>query len=94
MQILETDVLIVGAGPVGLTAALLLDKMGFSVVIVEQRDGPLRSPAAHVINARTFEVWRQIGLDVDRLLEHAQDPADAGSVHWVTKLGGEVLGSL
>ena len=94
MQILETDVLIVGAGPVGLTAALLLDKMGMSVVIVEQRDGPLRSPAAHVINARTFEVWRQIGLDVDRLLEHAQDPADAGSVHWVTKLGGEVLGSL
>ncbi len=94
MQNLDADVLVVGAGPVGLTAALLLERLGLSVVIVERRDGPLRSPAAHVINARTFEVWRQIGLDVDRLLARAQDPANAGAVHWVTKFGGEVLGSL
>jgi 2,4-dichlorophenol 6-monooxygenase len=90
----DADVLVVGAGPVGLTAALLLERLGCSVVVVERRDGPQRAPAAHVVNARTFEVWRQVGLDVDRIRSRAQDPADAGAVHWVTRLGGEVLGSL
>jgi 2-polyprenyl-6-methoxyphenol hydroxylase-like FAD-dependent oxidoreductase len=88
------DVLIVGAGPVGISAAMLLHKMGHSVRIIDRRDGPQRAPAAHVINARTFEVWRQIGFDVDHLRSIAQDPQAAGQVHWVTKLGGEVLGSL
>jgi 2-polyprenyl-6-methoxyphenol hydroxylase-like FAD-dependent oxidoreductase len=88
------DVLIVGAGPVGISAAMLLHKMGHSVRIIDRREGPQRAPAAHVINARTFEVWRQIGIDVDHLRSIAQDPQAAGQVHWVTKLGGEVLGSL
>ncbi|MEY3823615.1 MAG: 2,4-dichlorophenol 6-monooxygenase, partial [Actinomycetota bacterium] len=90
----DIDVLIVGAGPVGISAAMLLHKMGHSVRIIDRREGPQRAPAAHVINARTFEVWRQIGVNVDHLRSIAQDPQAAGQVHWVTKLGGEVLGSL
>lgn len=90
----DIDVLIVGAGPVGISTAMLLHKMGHSVRIIERRDGPQRAPAAHVINARTFEVWRQIGVNVDHLRSLAQDPQAAGQVHWVTKLGGTVLGSL
>lgn len=94
MEHLDVDVLIVGAGPTGLTAALLLERLGCSVAIVDRREGPQRAPAAHAINARTFEIWRQIGLDVDDIRSHAQNPVDAGTVHWVTKLGGEVIGSL
>lgn len=90
----DIDVLIVGAGPVGISAAMLLHKMGHSVRIIDRREGPQRAPAAHVINARTFEVWRQIGVNVDHLRSIAQDPQAAGQVHWVTKLGGTVLGSL
>ena len=90
----EVDVLIVGAGPVGLTAALLLERLGRTVAVVERRDGPLRAPAAHAVNARTFEIWRQLGLDVDAIRAEAQDPAAAGMVHWVRTLGGEVIASL
>lgn len=89
-----TEVLVVGAGPVGLTAALLLAELGVDVVLVERRDGPQRAPAAHVTNARTFEVWRQAGVDLDRLLAHALSPAEGGEVHWVTSFGGEIIGSL
>lgn len=91
---LDVDVLVVGAGPTGLTAALLLERLGCTVAIIERRDGPQRAPAAHALNPRTFEIWRQIGLDVDRIRAQAQDPADAGLVHWVTKLGGDVIGTL
>ncbi len=90
----EVDVLIVGAGPVGLTAALLLERLGRTVAVVERRDGPLRAPAAHAVNARTFEIWRQLGLDVEAIRAEAQDPAAAGMVHWVRTLGGEVIASL
>jgi 2-polyprenyl-6-methoxyphenol hydroxylase-like FAD-dependent oxidoreductase len=90
----EVDVLVVGAGPVGLTAAILLRRLGLTVDIVERREGPQRAPAAHVVNARTFEIWRQAGIDVDALRMLAQDPETAGWVHWVTKLGGPSLGCL
>ena len=88
------DLLIVGAGPVGLTAALLFTELGHTVRIVDRRPGPQRAPAAHVLNARTFEVWRQIGIDVEAIRAAAQSPADAGRVYWVDRLGGNVYGSL
>ena len=88
------DVVIVGAGPTGLTAAHLCRQAGLRAIVLERRDGPQRSPAAHVIHARTFEIWRQAGLDMASILAAAQPPAEAGRAQWVSKLGGEVIGSL
>ncbi|HEV7731101.1 MAG TPA: FAD-dependent monooxygenase [Candidatus Binatia bacterium] len=88
------DVLVVGAGPVGLMTALLLRRLGVDARVVERRDGVLRAPAAHVVNARTFEICRQAGVDMDAIAAAAQSPADGGSTWWVTRLGGEVLGQL
>jgi len=90
----STDILIVGAGPVGLTGALIAHELGLSVRIIERRPTAQSAPAAHVINARTFEIWRQIGLDVEKIRSAAQSPEQAGFVHWVTHLGGKVLGTL
>lgn len=39
----DIDVLIVGAGPVGISAAMLLHKMGHSVRIIDRREGPQRT---------------------------------------------------
>ncbi len=90
----DVDVVIVGGGPTGLTAAHLCHQVGLSAVVLEQREGPQRSPAAHAINARTFEIWRQAGVAMDPVLAAALSPEEAGLVHWVTKLGGDVIGSL
>ncbi len=88
------DVVIVGAGPTGLTAARLCRRLGRSAIVLEARDGPRREPAAHVVNARTFEIWRQVGVPMDEVMAHALPPDEAGLVHFVTALGGDVVGSL
>jgi 2,4-dichlorophenol 6-monooxygenase len=75
-------------------AALLLERLGVETLVVERRPGPQRAPAAHVVNARTLEICRAAGVDMKALAEAAQDPADAGFVYWVTRLGGTVLGGL
>jgi 2,4-dichlorophenol 6-monooxygenase len=90
----SVDVVIVGAGPTGLTAAHLCRRLGLSAIVLEQRDCPQRAPAAHAVNARTFEIWRQAGIDMDPVLDAALSPGEAGMVRWVTKLGGELIGSL
>ncbi len=94
MKRIDIPVLIVGAGPVGLIAGLLLHRLGVACRIVERRSGPHRAPAAHAVNARTFEIFRQAGVDMEAIQAAAKDPADAGFVYWVTKLGGDVLGRL
>ncbi|WP_186273321.1 FAD-dependent monooxygenase [Mycobacterium kubicae] len=59
------DVIVVGAGPVGATAALLLASYGIDCTVVEARHEPQRHPAAHVLSTRSMEIWREIGLERD-----------------------------
>ncbi|MEN9505124.1 MAG: 2,4-dichlorophenol 6-monooxygenase [Actinomycetota bacterium] len=90
----DTPYLIVGAGPVGLTAARLLANAGRRCVIVERRDGPQRNPAAHVVNARTLEIFRQAGVDMASIAAISQSPDDAGHVNFLTRLNGRLIGRL
>ncbi len=94
MKRIDTPVLIVGAGPVGLMAAILLRQLGIEALLVERRAEAGRAPAAHVVNARTFEICRSAGVDMQALLAHSRGPEDAGQSLFVTRLGGDVLGSL
>lgn len=91
---ITVDHLIVGAGPVGLTTARLLANGGRSTLVVERRDGQQHHPAAHVINARTLEIFRQAGYDSGAIDAIAKDPVDAGHVNFVTRLNGELIGRL
>lgn len=91
---IDVDVLIVGAGPVGLLGGILAAEHGLRTLVVERRVGPQRSPAAHVVNARTFEICRQAGLDMDRIADACQDPVDAGHVNFLTALNGQLIGRM
>ena len=56
-------VAIIGAGPVGLTCALLLSQQGISTVVFEQNASTSTHPRGHVVNARSMEIFRSIGLE-------------------------------
>lgn len=58
----NTQVLIVGAGPVGLTLALLLDRAGVDVLLVDRDSGPVTESRAIWIHSRTLEIWSTVGM--------------------------------
>jgi 2-polyprenyl-6-methoxyphenol hydroxylase-like FAD-dependent oxidoreductase len=57
-----TQVLIVGAGPVGLTLAFDLGRRGIRCVLIEQKEAPQFLPKMERCNARTMEIFRRLGL--------------------------------
>ena len=70
----ETDVLVVGAGPVGLTLAVDLGRRGVRCTLIEQKAAPEFLPKMERCNARTMEIFRRMGL-ADRI-RAAGLPAD------------------
>lgn len=80
----KTQVLIVGAGPVGLTMALCLAKQGIATIIVEKHPGITNHPKARGINTRTMEIFRQLGVE-DAMREH-QLPSAAHRFIWLESL--------
>ena len=63
---INTGVLIVGAGPTGLTLAIDLGRRGVRCTIIEQKEAPAFLPKMERANARTMEIYRRMGL-ADRI---------------------------
>jgi 2-polyprenyl-6-methoxyphenol hydroxylase-like FAD-dependent oxidoreductase len=58
----KPHVLIAGAGPTGLVLALWLTRLGVTVRIFDKSEGPGETSRAMAVQARTLELYRQIGL--------------------------------
>ncbi len=59
---MDCDVLIVGAGPTGLTLAIDLGRRGVRVTLIERKERPAFLPKMERINARSMEIYRRMGL--------------------------------
>ena len=59
---MESDVLIVGAGPTGLILALWLNRLGVRVRLIDKNAEPGTTSRALAVQARTLELYRQLDL--------------------------------
>ncbi len=58
----DSEVLIVGAGPVGLVTASELARLGITVTIIDRRTKPTRHSKANVLWPRSLELLARLGL--------------------------------
>lgn len=89
------SVVIVGAGAAGCTLALLLARHGIASTVVEERREPRLHPAAHVINARTLEIWNQASPHLGAALQAITPPIDSVNIiRWCTDVRAEPIGEI
>lgn len=90
MKTIDVDVLVVGAGPTGLACAALLARQGVHVLAITRYAGLANSPRAHIINQRTMEVLRDLGIE-QRVTAAAMPGKMMGQVIWASSFAGTEL---
>ncbi|MCV7285036.1 FAD-dependent monooxygenase [Mycolicibacterium wolinskyi] len=89
------SVVIVGAGAAGSTLALLLARYGIPSTVIEERIETRLHPAAHVINARTLEIWNQASPGLGSALEAITPPIDTVNIiRWCTDVRSDPIGEI
>jgi 2-polyprenyl-6-methoxyphenol hydroxylase-like FAD-dependent oxidoreductase len=84
----KTDVIIVGAGPTGLSLACQLVRFGIDFVIIEKNSGVTEYSKAIGVQARTLEIYEQLGV-VEQAIDRGQI---AGKIRIIA--GGKVRGEV
>src|SRR6185436_9310937 len=85
---IKKDVIIIGAGPTGLSLACQLIRHGIDFVIIDKNEGVTPYSKAIGVQARTLEIYEQMSL--------AQQAIERGAIAGKGRLlsGGEVRGEI
>ena len=94
MQSIEqTDVLVIGAGPMGATTSLALARLGVRVQMVSRYNWTANTPRAHITNQRAVEVLRDLGVEEEARRE-ATPWEWMGDTLFTTSLAGPEIARL
>jgi 2-polyprenyl-6-methoxyphenol hydroxylase-like FAD-dependent oxidoreductase len=86
----NTQVLIIGGGPVGLAMAVELRYQGIDCILLEQTDGEVADPKVSTVGPRSMEYCRRWGIS--QQIRDAGWPVDHTlDVAWVTSVGGHEI---
>src|SRR4051812_55992 len=86
----SAPVLVVGAGPVGMVAALTLARYGVPCVLVDRQSRTTSHPKLDYVSSRSMELFRPLGL-TDEVRSAGVGPEHPSDVIWSTGLAGEPI---
>lgn len=92
-MVLTTDVLVVGAGPTGLSASALLARYGVPALTITKHPTVATTPRAHITNQKTVEIFREIGIEKD-VVRAGIPIREFGDTVWATSFSGTELARL
>jgi 2,4-dichlorophenol 6-monooxygenase len=86
----DTDVLVVGTGPAGGAAALLLATYGVRTLVVNKYGWVANTPRSHITNQRTMEVLRDLGVEKEALASGTPQELMGDTVLCTSVAGAEI----
>lgn len=87
----EIEVLVVGGGGAGLSAALMLGDLGVDYLLIERHPSTAIVSKAHIISPRTAEVFVPYQFEHE-LYQSGTPNENNGKARWYTSLGGDDIG--
>ena len=90
-ELITTDVLVVGSGPAGATAALSLATLGVEHIVITKYSWTANTPRAHITNQRTVEIFRDLGIEAD-IKANGTPQRLMGDTVFCTSLSGDEIG--
>ncbi|MEV7628282.1 FAD-dependent monooxygenase [Actinoplanes sp. NPDC089786] len=90
---MTTDVVVVGSGPAGASAALLLATLGIPHVMITKYRWTANTPRAHITNQRAMEIFRDLGIE-EQVQADATPHELMGDTVFCTSIAGEEIGRI
>jgi 2,4-dichlorophenol 6-monooxygenase len=93
MTEIHTDVVVVGSGPAGASAALFLATLGVPTVVITKYRWTANTPRAHITNQRAMEIFRDLGIE-EQVRADATPHELMGDTVFCTSIAGEEIGRI